>query len=108
MDLEKKSQAIKMSWIAKLFNKNCPGKFKYTIIEILNQYKQANFGKSIFKTYLNVRAARQLPTYYYKLLTAWDNFTQDRRCKPSNIGQILIEPLFDNQFITTGSNIGGK
>ena len=97
-----------MSWITKLFEENCSGKFKYTMIEILNQYEQANFGKSIFKTYLNVRAAGQLPTYYYKLLTAWDKFTQDRRCKPSNIGQILIEPLFDNQFITTGRNIREK
>ena len=76
--------------------------------EILNQYKQANFGKSVFKTFLNLRAAAQLPTYYYKLLTVWDNFAQDRRCKPSNIGKILTEPLFDNQFITTGSDIGDK
>ena len=37
VDLERKSQAIKMSWIAKLFDENCPGKFKYTMIEILNQ-----------------------------------------------------------------------
>ena len=49
VDLEKKSQAIKMSWIAKLFDENCPGKFKYTMIEILNQYKQANFGKKCFQ-----------------------------------------------------------
>ena len=48
VDLEKKSQAIKMSWIAKLFDKNCPGKFKYTMIEILNQYKQVYLGKSVF------------------------------------------------------------
>ena len=108
MDLEKKSQAIKMSWIAKLFDEKCTGKYKYTMTEILNQYKQANFGKSVFKTYLNSRAAAQLPTYYCKLLTAWDNFAQERRCKPSNIIQILTEPLFDNPFITFGSNIEEK
>ena len=72
--LEKKSQAIKMSWIAKLFDENCPGKFKYTMIDILNQYKQANLGKNVFKTFINLHAARQLPTYYSKLLTVWDNF----------------------------------
>ena len=70
VDLEKKSQAIKMSWIAKLFDGNCPGKFKHTIIEILNQYKQANLGKSVFKTFLNLHAARQLPTCYSKLPNA--------------------------------------
>ena len=53
MDLEKKYQAIKMSWIVRLFDENCPGKFKYTVIEILNQYKQANLGKSVFKTFLS-------------------------------------------------------
>ena len=49
VDLEKKQKAIKMTWIAKLFDENCPGKFKHTMIEILNQYKEANFGK----TFLN-------------------------------------------------------
>ena len=62
VDLEKKSQAIKMSWIAKLFDENCPGKFKHTMIEILNQYKQANLGKNVFKIFLSFRAAAQLPT----------------------------------------------
>ena len=85
VDLEKKSQAIKMSWTAKLFYENCPGKFKYTMTEILNQYKQANLGQCVFKTYLNLHAARQLPTYFSKLLTAWDNFLQIKRCKPTNI-----------------------
>ena len=64
VDLEKKSQAIKMSWIAKLFDENCHGIFKYTMIDILNQYKQANLGKSVFKIFLNSHAAGQLPTYY--------------------------------------------
>ena len=85
VDLEKKSQAIKMSWTAKLFNENCPGKSSYTMIEILNQYKQANLGKTVFKIFLSFRGAAQLLTYYYKMLTAWGNFAQDRRCKPSNI-----------------------
>ena len=58
VDLEKKSQVIKMSWIAKLFDENCPGKFKYTMIDILNQYKQANLGKSAFNIFLNLHAAR--------------------------------------------------
>ena len=49
VDLEKKSQAIK--------NDSCPRKFKYTMIEILNQYKQANLGKSVFKIFLNLHAA---------------------------------------------------
>ena len=81
VDLEKKSQAIKMSWVARLFDDSCPGNFKYTMIEILNQYKQANLGKSVFKIFLNLHAARQLPTYYSKLLTAWANFVQDKRCR---------------------------
>ena len=42
------------------------------------------------------------------MLTAWGNFAQDRRCKPSNIRQILTEPLFDNRFITIRHNIGEK
>ena len=96
-----------MSWIARLFDETCPGKFKHTMIEILNQYKQANLGKSVFKTFLNPHFARQLPTYYSKLLTAWSNFLQDKRCRPSNIDQILTEPLFDNRFLTTG-NLGRK
>ena len=98
VDLEKKSQAIKMSCIAKLFDENCPGKFKYTMIETLNQYKQANLGKSVFKTFLNLHAASQLPTYYSKLLIAWDNFLQDKRCRPTNINQVLLQ----NHFLTTG------
>ena len=93
VDLEKKPEAIKMSWIAKLFDENCPGKFKYIMIEILNRYKQANLGKSVFKIFLTLHAARQLSTYYSKLLTAWADFLQDRRCRPSNTGQILTEPL---------------
>ena len=68
MDLEKKSQAIKMSWIAKLFDENCPGKFKHTMIEILNQYKEANFGKNVFKLFLSSYHIRQLPQFYSKLL----------------------------------------
>ena len=103
VDLEKKSQAIKMSWIAKLFDENCPGKFKYTMIDTLNQYKQANLGKSVFKTFMNLHAARQLPTYYSKLLIAWDNFLQDKRCRPTKINQVLTERLFGNRFLTTGS-----
>ena len=51
VDLEKKSQAIKMSWIAKLFDENCPGKFKHTMIEILNQYKQANLEKTFSRSF---------------------------------------------------------
>ena len=108
VDLEKKSQAIKMSWIAKLFDENCPGKFKYTMIEILNQYKQANFGKNVFKTFISLPAARQLPTYYSKMLTVWDNLIQDKRCRPTNINRILTEPLFNNTFLTTGSQFDKK
>ena len=107
VDLEKIAQAIKMSWIARLFDDNCPGKFKYTMIEILNQYKQANLGKSVFKTFLSTYYIRQLPTYYSKLLTAWANFLQDKRCRPSSIDQILTGPLFDNRFVATG-NLGDK
>ena len=107
VDLKKKSQAIKMSWIARLFDENCPGKFKHTMIEILNQCKQANLGKSVLKTFLNPHFIRQLPNYYNKLLTAWANFLQDKRSRPSNIGQILTEPLFYYRFLTTG-NLGEK
>ena len=59
MDLEKKAQAVKMSWIARLFDENCSGKFKFTMIEILNQYKQANLGKSVIKTFLSTYYIRQ-------------------------------------------------
>ena len=64
VDQEKKSQTIQMTWIAKLFDENCPGKFKHTMIEILNQYKQANFGKSVFELFLNPYYIRQLPNCY--------------------------------------------
>ena len=107
MDQEKKSQAIKMSWIAKLFDENCPGKFKHTMIEILNQYKEANFGKNVFKLFLGSNYIRQLPQFYSKLLITWANFLQDRRCKPNSIGKILTEPLFDNTFLPTLKD-GGK
>ena len=103
----KRLKPFKMSWIGRLFDKNCPGKFKHTMIEILNQYKQANLGKIVFKTFLNTYYIRQLPTYYNKLLTAWANFLQDKRYKPSNIKQILTEPLFDNRFVVTG-NLGDQ
>ena len=59
MDLEKKAQAVKMSWIARLLDENCSGKFKFTMIEILNQYKQANLGKSVIKTFLSTYNIRQ-------------------------------------------------
>ena len=107
VDLEKKSKAIKMTWIAKLFDENCPGKFKHTMIEILNQYKDANFGKNVFKLFLSSYYIRQLPQFYSKLLITWANFLQDRRCKPNTIGQILTEPLFDNTFLPTLKD-GGK
>ena len=107
VDLEKKSQAIKMTWIAKLFDENCPGKFKQTMIEILNQYKQANFGKNVFKLFLSPYYIRQLPQFYSKLLITWANFIQDRRCKPTSTGQILTEPLFDNRFLPMVKS-GGK
>ena len=71
VDLEKKSQDIKMTWIAKLFDENCPGKFKHTMIEILNQYKEANFGKNVFKLFLSSYYIRQLPQFYSKLLITW-------------------------------------
>ena len=45
--------------------------------------------------------------YYSKLLITWANLLQDRRCRPSNMEQILTELLFDNRFLTTG-NLGGK
>ena len=38
VDLEKKSQAIKMTWIAKLFYENCPGKFKGVLSVLLVGY----------------------------------------------------------------------
>ena len=107
VDLEKKSQAIKMTWIAKPFDENCPGKFKHTMIDSLNQYKQANFGKSVFKLFLNPYYIRQLPNFYCKLLITWENFIQDRRCKPTSTGQILTEPLFDSKFLSRVKS-GGK
>ena len=107
VDLEKTSQAIKMTSIAKLLDENCPGKFKHTMIEILKQYKQANFGKNVFKLFLNPYYIRQLPQFYSKLLITWANFLQDRRCKPTSTGQILTEPLFNNRFLPTVKS-GGK
>ena len=71
VDLEKKSQAIKMTWIAKLFDKSCPGKFKHAMIEIFNQYKEANFGKNVLKLFLSSYYIRQLPQFYSKLLITW-------------------------------------
>ena len=68
MDLKKKSKAIKMTWIAKLSDKNCPGKFKHTMIRILNQYKEANFGKNVFKLFPSPYYIRQLPQFYSKIL----------------------------------------
>ena len=103
----KRFHFIKMKWVAKLFDENCPGKFKHTMIEILNQYKQANFGKNILKLFLNPYYIRQLPQFFSKLLITWVNFLQDRRCKPTNIRQILTEPLFDNRFLPTLKS-GGK
>ena len=106
MDLEKKSKAIKMTWIVKLFDENCPGKFKHTMIEILIQYKEANFGKNVFNLFLYQYYIRQLPQFYSKLLITWANFLQDRQCKPTTIGQILTEPLFDNGFLPTVKSEG--
>ena len=77
------------------------------MIEILNQYKEANFGKNVFKLFLSSYYIRQLPQFYSKLLITWANFLQDRRCKPNIIGQILTEPLFDNTFLPTLKD-GGK
>ena len=77
------------------------------MIEILNQYKQANFGKSVFKLFLNPYYVRQLLQFYSKLLITWANFIQDRRCKPTSTGQILTELLFDNRFLPTVKS-GGK
>ena len=34
---------------------------------------------------------------------AWANFLQDKRCRPSNVDQILTVPLFDNRFVATGN-----
>ena len=51
VDLGKTFKAIKMTWIVKLFDENCPGKFKHTMIEILIQYKEANFVARTFLTF---------------------------------------------------------
>ena len=108
VDLEKKSQAIKMTWIAKLFDENCPGKFKHTMIEILNQYKEANFGKNVFKLFLSSYYIRQLPQFYSKLLITWANFSQNRRCKPNTIGQILTEPCHPRNSHPKGDGGSGR
>ena len=71
------------------------------MIEILNQYKETNFGKNVFKLFLSSYYIRQLPQFYSKLLIIWANFLQDRRCKSNTVGQILTEPLFDNTFLPT-------
>ena len=47
--LRKKSKAIQLSWISKYFDDRVPGKFKYTMTEIINQYKQAKLGKCVLR-----------------------------------------------------------
>ena len=44
VDIKKKSKAIQLSWISKHFDDKVPGKFKYTMTEIINQYEQAKLG----------------------------------------------------------------
>ena len=103
VDLKKKSKALQLSWISKYFDDKVPGKFKNTMTEIINQYKQAKFGKGIFKI-LNGHYMSQLPDFYKYLLFAWANLIQDMRCAPASTAQILTEPLFDNRFVVNSKN----
>ena len=104
VDIKKKSKAIQLSWISKYFDDKEPGKFKYTMTEIINQYKQVKLGKGVFKVFLNGHYMSLLPDFYKYLLFAWANLIQDMKCAPANTAQILTEPLFDNRFVTNSRN----
>lgn len=99
LDLKKKSEALQLTWVSKFFDAEVPGKFKETMNEFLNQYKEAGLGKGVFKVFLKKTKIDEMPGFYRNLLSTWDRLIKDNRPKPTNTGQILTEPLFDNRFI---------
>ncbi len=98
IDIEKKADAIKLSWISKYLQNDNQSKWKALFALNFDKYKNFNIGAKIFKCYLRPIEMKHVPQFYRDVIKCFATNFSDLRLKPTDIEGIYNEPLFDNYF----------
>ena len=103
IDINRRLRATRLTWVSRLFDTKCKGKWRETMTYFLDTYRQLGLGRLVFKTFLSChrQTLLPLPSFYRALLQDWDQVTQDRRTPPSTLPLIYQEPIFYNPFVTS-------
>ena len=102
LDINRRLRATRLSWVARLYDTKCKGKWRETMSYFLGLYRRLQLGRHVFKTFLSChrQTLLPLPPFYRALIDDWATFAQMRRLPPSSLGFIYQEPIFYNPFLT--------
>ena len=98
LDFQMMILSFRLRCIGKLFDQTC-GFWKILMTYNLDKYRQAQQGKSVFLTHIN--SSNKMPSFYKELFNAWIRCFQNRHTLPTSLEDILNQPLFYNNNITT-------
>ena len=103
VNIKLKLQAMRLTWVRKLFNPVNTGKWKSTMEYFLSKYRKYSIGKDIFKLSLQPERTiteSKMPQFYKTLCKDWVKLTSGERVAPKERFGFLNEPLFWNKTIT--------
>ena len=102
----RKMQATRLTWVSRLFDTRCKGKWRILMRHFLNLYRNLHLGENVFKTFISCHRETllPLPLFYRTLLTDWVGLTGNCRSSPTQLAHIYHEPIFHNPFLATSSN----
>ncbi|MCP3925856.1 MAG: reverse transcriptase family protein, partial [Desulfobacterales bacterium] len=98
IDIEKKADAIKLSWISKYLQNDNKSKWKTMFNFYFDRYRNFNIGAKIFKCYLRPKEMNNAPLFYRNVLKCFGADFSQLRLKVTDIESIYNEPLFDNFY----------
>ena len=97
----RKMQATRLTWISRLFDTRCKGKWRATMRHFLNAYRDLHLGENVFKTFISChrQTLLPLPPFYRTLFLDWVALTGNQRRSPTSLACIYQEPIFHNPLL---------
>ena len=101
VNVQKKFQAMRLTWISQLFNPGKSGPWKTLMEYHLSHFRKYPIGKDIFKTYIDIGRLYlwRLTPFYQQLLKDWVTLTKNKRHALTGVDQYAHEPLFWNTLV---------
>lgn len=91
--------AMRLKVIKKLNDPDFDVVWKHTVLHFLSLYGKMGLNANVFSILYDKNLMGQLPLFYRELLVSWDKFNAQNRYDPTELNEILQQPLCFNPHI---------